>query len=621
MIVADALGWLVDDALLKGKVEGIKIPQCDKDLCLQQFADDTNAIILNNPQSIDNFWDCLNCFCLASGSVINHAKTGFWTASAPTSPTIVRAGCKPIQNGEIFRLLGIPMGFGCSLRQRWEWVMNKIKTKFQLWWGYQTSLAARVFVLNHYLLPTIIYFISCWSPPKSHLKEFFSLVTSFLWGGDGIQHKVAKVAYSTCILPRKNGGLGLLDIEGIGKKLAAKWIVRSLTSHDYWSRLITRKVSSFPCSLMKSWTHFPLHHMFLSKASFQAKGTQLSKSLWEAWLLFKNKLQLKQETRFLEAFIPKDSIWFSIFLPPINEADKYKAHKMFNLGLTMWGELFESTRWKTSEQLQQEFHLSEACLALLQQRITHLRNSFPWFRNTPTGMRLSNSYTWGSGKSLLPLYNLPPQKFNLVSKLNCRWQVNWSLNQWIYRFRATWAFAPEAKQATLQWLILHKAIWTGRKAKERGKSTGCCKRCHHADEDIYHIFYNCPDNRKYFAVLQACCGQLHPRPFTWKEIMIGECHYLDIQTWNKFRSIVLFAIWRERNEALFNNKKSSLVPECLYQLKHEASSARKAISKAVENLQAEHDRIKRLPWQQWNKQLSLIYSERKLAMIEATLDI
>lgn len=47
VIVADALGWLVEDALLTGTLQGIQIPGCSKVLCLQQFADDTNALIIN----------------------------------------------------------------------------------------------------------------------------------------------------------------------------------------------------------------------------------------------------------------------------------------------------------------------------------------------------------------------------------------------------------------------------------------------------------------------------------------------------------------------------------------------------------------------------------------------
>lgn len=54
VIVANALGWLVSNAIDKGNVKCIKITDSLKPLCLQQFAGDTNALIQNEPESKDN---------------------------------------------------------------------------------------------------------------------------------------------------------------------------------------------------------------------------------------------------------------------------------------------------------------------------------------------------------------------------------------------------------------------------------------------------------------------------------------------------------------------------------------------------------------------------------------
>lgn len=104
-ICSDALGWIVQDAMQRGTIKVIKILGAKKDLCLQQFADDTNSLFCNDGQSIQSFF-----FCAASGSVINHSKTGYKTATGNAPPLIMSAGCKNIEDGQIFRLLGIPMG-------------------------------------------------------------------------------------------------------------------------------------------------------------------------------------------------------------------------------------------------------------------------------------------------------------------------------------------------------------------------------------------------------------------------------------------------------------------------------------------------------------------------------
>ena len=104
---------------------------------------------MDDPLLVEAFWECLETFCLASGSVINHSKTSYKCFSNNTPQVVVSVGCKETPSGQIFRLLGIPMGFGISLKERWIWVMDKFKAKLLGWKGYQPNLSARLFVLNH----------------------------------------------------------------------------------------------------------------------------------------------------------------------------------------------------------------------------------------------------------------------------------------------------------------------------------------------------------------------------------------------------------------------------------------------------------------------------------------
>ncbi|KAI5064482.1 hypothetical protein GOP47_0021152 [Adiantum capillus-veneris] len=121
----------------------------EKELCLQQFADDTNRLLSNDDRSIESFWQCLATFCLASGSQINHGKTGYKASSGSSPPLVVQAGCQQIEECKVFWLLGIPMGFKVSMNQRFEWVLNRFRRKVFLWHNMQSTLPTRVFVLNH----------------------------------------------------------------------------------------------------------------------------------------------------------------------------------------------------------------------------------------------------------------------------------------------------------------------------------------------------------------------------------------------------------------------------------------------------------------------------------------
>ncbi|MCO5572277.1 hypothetical protein L7F22_026030 [Adiantum nelumboides] len=174
------------------KMQGIVIDNGDQ-ICIEMFADDTNAIMQNDADCIANFWECLHIYCTASGSVINHTKTGFRTSIQSPPIWLTEEGCKPIKDGEIVRILGIPMGFKVSLKKRWQWIMNKIEGKLKFWRARMLNMAGRRMIINHCIIPMVIYFLSCWRRPEDDLNFFTALCRNFLWGGDPWTKKMAKV--------------------------------------------------------------------------------------------------------------------------------------------------------------------------------------------------------------------------------------------------------------------------------------------------------------------------------------------------------------------------------------------------------------------------------------------
>lgn len=107
--------------------------------------------------------------------MINHNKTGIRTNIQPPPNWLLLEGCKVIQDGEIVRILGIVMGFRVSIRKKWQWIMQKIEIKLKKWQNRQLNMAGRKMVLNHCIIATVIYFLSCWRPPQADVKIFVSL--------------------------------------------------------------------------------------------------------------------------------------------------------------------------------------------------------------------------------------------------------------------------------------------------------------------------------------------------------------------------------------------------------------------------------------------------------------
>ena len=62
--------------------------------------------------------------------------------------------------------------------------MNKVEVKMARWQKRKLNLAGRRMIINHYIVPLIVYYISCWRSTDTQLKEFVAMCRSFLWGGD-----------------------------------------------------------------------------------------------------------------------------------------------------------------------------------------------------------------------------------------------------------------------------------------------------------------------------------------------------------------------------------------------------------------------------------------------------
>ena len=82
-----------------------------------------------------------------------------------------------------------------------EVVLSMIEMKLTKWKNRKLNIARRKMILNHYIIPLIIYFLSCWHPTSSQIKEFVALCKNFLWGGDPWTKKIAKAIWNLRTVP------------------------------------------------------------------------------------------------------------------------------------------------------------------------------------------------------------------------------------------------------------------------------------------------------------------------------------------------------------------------------------------------------------------------------------
>ena len=118
-------------------------------------------------------------------------------------------------------------------------LLNCIHQKLLYWSTKWLSFAARIVIANQVLLSTMWYVTSCWIFVKSSIGQIRRLIKNFLWsGGDGGFAR-GKVAWSTLILPKCHGGLGLIDPEDQSKAMIAKLIVRGqMPGDELWKKFL-----------------------------------------------------------------------------------------------------------------------------------------------------------------------------------------------------------------------------------------------------------------------------------------------------------------------------------------------------------------------------------------------
>lgn len=118
-------------------------------------------------------------------------------------------------------------------------MIDKLKKILSTWKRRHLSLGGRVTLINSILNSLPTFFLSFFKAPKKVIKTIVSLQRNFLWGGSEEKRKIAWVRWEKVCLPKKEGGLGIKNIEWFNKALLSKWRWRLLMGDEgMWVRVV-----------------------------------------------------------------------------------------------------------------------------------------------------------------------------------------------------------------------------------------------------------------------------------------------------------------------------------------------------------------------------------------------
>ncbi|GAU19703.1 hypothetical protein TSUD_78280 [Trifolium subterraneum] len=242
---------MMNKAVEKGKFRGYKIND-NLHFSLLQFADDT---IISGGGSWENIWtikSLLRGFELVSRLKINFVKSKLYGINIDNSLLNAGAAFLSCKTASVpFKFLGIPVGANPRRRETWNPILEALTKRLNSWTGHHLSYGGRVTLINSVLSSMPLYFFSFFKAPRCVIKDIEKIQRTFLWGGSLDEKKINWVKWDHVCLPKKNGGLGVKNLELFNIALLSKWRWRFL-NHDnaIWNDLLRHRYGHLPSSLL-----------------------------------------------------------------------------------------------------------------------------------------------------------------------------------------------------------------------------------------------------------------------------------------------------------------------------------------------------------------------------------
>ena len=122
------------------------------------------------------------------------------------------------------RYLGLPLMSRKLKISEYAPLMTKITLSFQSWSAKLLSFVGRLQLLKTVIFGTVNFWTSAFMLPKVCIKNIESLCSRFLWSRNIERRGLAKIAWTTVCLPKKEGGLGLRSFAEWNCVLCLKFI-------------------------------------------------------------------------------------------------------------------------------------------------------------------------------------------------------------------------------------------------------------------------------------------------------------------------------------------------------------------------------------------------------------
>eukprot|EP00253_Pinus_taeda_P013020 PITA_13020 len=546
ILMVEGLSRLLHHAVSSKAVKGLGLHGLNP-LSHQQFVDDTMLFGHSSSQEAKAFKSLFSLFSEASSTSINASKSQLFFFNTPVSTQRNIARILGFSIAVLpSKYLGAPLMASALKHASWRMLLDKLEARLSSWTYRSLNIASRLILIKSVLQAMPLYLFSILAAPKWVLKAIRNLQRGFLWGSNGLNRKWALVKWAEVCQSKANGGLGLRDPlqsnSTMGAKVWWNWLVKP---HIPWAKLWQAKYA--PGS---QWNE-------LIRISPSITGSMI----WNS-------------AKIHSAFIQAYSFW---------ESNTTNVSQFWQQQ-----EPPDFCTWKPARSWQTDWQdetYDDIDKELLQRKIipSSQQDKLRWGHTSRGIFTTKEAYSIRYDQG--------------THEKDQLWTHVWQPRLW-------------PKISTFLWVLRKRRILTWDNLQRRGfTGPSRCPNCNAQEETIVHLMETCPLAAQIWTKVDHCNNGRRERHGDIASILRSwpkqpyQSPILN-SLWNLIPGFLYWALWKERNNRVFNNKSRSA--EILWLLLKYNLQETLALRAWTENDWPTSPQEKHI-WQTWN--LNITYSQ------------
>jgi len=309
LFVADALSMALQNEIVGGNLEALKITRAAPEISHLLFADDALLFFKANVAQAHCVKEVIRRFEHGTGQLLSPSKCSI----------LVRESLSAEVKGEICNVLGVeraqfeakylglPTPDGRLKDKRFQPLKEKFAKRMAAWTEKLLSSAGKEVQIKSVAQAIPTYIMSVFQLSAATCEELERGIRNFWWGAQKGQRKTHWIAWEKFTRSKDRGGLGFRDLQTFNQALLARQAWRILAFPDsLCARLLKARYfpngdlldTAFPASVSPTWKAIMFGLELLKKGVIWRVGNGKQIKIWRhAWIPKPHSLRPGRSTR------------------------------------------------------------------------------------------------------------------------------------------------------------------------------------------------------------------------------------------------------------------------------------------------------------------------------------